>query len=610
MFSRFRRTPPPAEPTAPETVRRPQDEWRTVEPIGIGLSLSPTADSRSFVSTLNSRRPASTGLDRTARPRPPAPVIGPPLASVVARAVVRPVAETEDLGARLHRVRARRDSSREPRHRSPAVPPLAADMKQGSTPTDARGPSVGPSQDAAPPLVVQPPEQTGLLGRLRTFVGNRKSGRYETAVVQTQAPPSLPPPVVSRAGRAPLAPAAGPPAQPRVIVSRAPATPASLQRQPAAGPVSRPRSHPSAGLPQPAPGALADAVADTRPDDEPSAAGRPPEGDRHRPPATPVVSPPGAAARPGAASQSPTVPPTDVRGPVRPIAPSQPSQAATGPGPKPVPVSLARRILPGRPNPSVSTLEGSPVGRPQQPVRQTPVAVARQAGRHAGVSRAPVRPSQDAVAQPVSVVPDARASDAPPQLAADGHRDRPTGLGFPRRPATTAHREAVPTGHQEPTVGAESRLAAPGLGLQRPVSVARAIGERDRATPPARPTPPPRAPAKPALSRAVTAAIGPAHSLSSGGPVSQLDATIPADALVASGVARQAADDSLEFVPAPGARTAAQPVTPVDAATPGPSRSADLGVLADEVYERIEHRLRADLLGERERNGRLADPLG
>jgi hypothetical protein len=99
-----------------------------------------------------------------------------------------------------------------------------------------------------------------------------------------------------------------------------------------------------------------------------------------------------------------------------------------------------------------------------------------------------------------------------------------------------------------------------------------------------------------------------------GGPGGDADA-----AAVAAGAARQEPDGSVVFTPPDGVDTPAmpavlrQPPPPAPpAAPPAPAAEAapapaDVARLADDLYERMERRLRAELLLERERKGLLAD---
>jgi len=88
----------------------------------------------------------------------------------------------------------------------------------------------------------------------------------------------------------------------------------------------------------------------------------------------------------------------------------------------------------------------------------------------------------------------------------------------------------------------------------------------------------------------------------------------PAAVAVALGLGQPAGDGSVVFAPpvgpAPGVQRQTLPTT--SAAPPAPAAPAmgaapDLTTLTDELYERIERRLRADLLFDRERKGLLAD---
>jgi hypothetical protein len=99
----------------------------------------------------------------------------------------------------------------------------------------------------------------------------------------------------------------------------------------------------------------------------------------------------------------------------------------------------------------------------------------------------------------------------------------------------------------------------------------------------------------------------------------------PGQVAVAAGIATRAPDNSVVFAPPPGtggpphiARQAAAP-PPAAAATPAAPVAAaaartstdrvapDMADMADELYSRIESRLRSDLLLERERRGALPD---
>jgi hypothetical protein len=95
----------------------------------------------------------------------------------------------------------------------------------------------------------------------------------------------------------------------------------------------------------------------------------------------------------------------------------------------------------------------------------------------------------------------------------------------------------------------------------------------------------------------------------------------PGQVAVAAGIATRAPDNSVVFSPPPGAvQVARQAADPAPAgallpAAPAPAAGAggqdrmapDLAEMADELYERIELRLRSDLLLERERRGSLPD---
>jgi hypothetical protein len=96
----------------------------------------------------------------------------------------------------------------------------------------------------------------------------------------------------------------------------------------------------------------------------------------------------------------------------------------------------------------------------------------------------------------------------------------------------------------------------------------------------------------------------------------------PGQIAVDAGLATRAPDNSVVFAPPPGvahvARQEAAAPAPASAPPPaaGPAAAAgaghdrfapDLGELADQLYGRIEQRLRADLFAERERRGALPD---
>jgi hypothetical protein len=96
----------------------------------------------------------------------------------------------------------------------------------------------------------------------------------------------------------------------------------------------------------------------------------------------------------------------------------------------------------------------------------------------------------------------------------------------------------------------------------------------------------------------------------------------PGQIAVDAGLATRVSDNSVVFAPPPGGasvyRQAAEPVpatapaeaapAPVTAvAAAAPPAAPDLATLADDLYERIERRLRSDLLLERERRGSLPD---
>ena len=107
----------------------------------------------------------------------------------------------------------------------------------------------------------------------------------------------------------------------------------------------------------------------------------------------------------------------------------------------------------------------------------------------------------------------------------------------------------------------------------------------------------------------------------------------PGEVAVAAGLATRMPDNCVVFAPPPGvsgvARQAASATSPsaspstsdAQAGAPGPASpgtaptvagvdraTPDLTAMADELYERIEYRLRSDLLLERERRGWLPDP--
>ena len=106
----------------------------------------------------------------------------------------------------------------------------------------------------------------------------------------------------------------------------------------------------------------------------------------------------------------------------------------------------------------------------------------------------------------------------------------------------------------------------------------------------------------------------------------------PGDVAIAAGLASRDVDGSVVFAPRPATPVQRQadvpaassadpggppPATPPPAAPPAVAAPAlvaaadapptDMAAMADELYERIERRLRTDLLLERERRGALAD---
>ena len=104
------------------------------------------------------------------------------------------------------------------------------------------------------------------------------------------------------------------------------------------------------------------------------------------------------------------------------------------------------------------------------------------------------------------------------------------------------------------------------------------------------------------------------------------DAVSPAEVAVATGIARAEADGSVVFAAPPGSPslaradsdgndnpsagggvTATGTVQAGDPASGGDAGAPDLAAMTDLLYERIEYRLRTDLLLERERLGSLPD---
>lgn len=105
----------------------------------------------------------------------------------------------------------------------------------------------------------------------------------------------------------------------------------------------------------------------------------------------------------------------------------------------------------------------------------------------------------------------------------------------------------------------------------------------------------------------------------------------PADAAIAAGIAQRTPDGSVVFTPpmlhpatvsrsADGSAAASAPSAPATSSPepmttgsatfgsePAASAGTDLDALTDQLYERIEYRLRTDLLLERERLGCLPD---
>jgi hypothetical protein len=226
----------------------------------------------------------------------------------------------------------------------------------------------------------------------------------------------------------------------------------------------------------------------------------------------------------------------------------------------PVSDTIARPALDPSPSPSVTVIARSPADPP---------ATAVPAATRADATPALVAPTHlephltpAAPAPPPPVIMRSAATDA---LAAHAPAPRPLGLRLPG---------SVP----RPAAAQVARQAAPQSQL------------------PARPVP--------------IAAAG------SGA----------AAAAVASGLAAPSVDGSVVFAPPPGAPwvhrqetttsapsgpspVASTPITPPDHhADADQAHQPDLAALADDIYERIEHRLRMDLLLERERRGLLADP--
>jgi hypothetical protein len=101
----------------------------------------------------------------------------------------------------------------------------------------------------------------------------------------------------------------------------------------------------------------------------------------------------------------------------------------------------------------------------------------------------------------------------------------------------------------------------------------------------------------------------------------------PGEIAVQAGLAERVGPQQVRFVAPPGvpAMRAETPANPADrtppaersgadgreivAVAPAPEPVPDVAALAEELYERIESRLREDLLLERERRGLLPDPF-
>jgi hypothetical protein len=166
----------------------------------------------------------------------------------------------------------------------------------------------------------------------------------------------------------------------------------------------------------------------------------------------------------------------------------------------------------------------------------------------------------------------------------------------------TAAAPALPA--TEPAVHRASRIAGPAAptppprGLGRPNPAPPLTVARHAAPPPLTPSPsehvtapPPRGLGRPVHRSPATQPItGPPPA----GPVFG-EPDDPGEVAVSAGIARRESDGSVLFDPPPS-----------DPA-PAPDQPVDLAAMADELYDRIERRLRTNLLLERERRGILAD---
>lgn len=544
-------------------------------------------------------RPVRAGLQPPVhRAVDPAPDSSASPAEPVARAVVQPVppgsSAARSAGVAAHRSAAGRDGH--------AVPPAA-----GSAPV-ARS-AAGGVEHAVPsvarPVSVARSGTDGDEHGAPSVAGAAPVARSSVGGDGHAAPPAT--------SRAPVARSAVGSAERSV---RRVADPAAVARSTAAAPSSG-GSGPTSTRPSTAEGWVARAPV-------PIVA--------NRPASSPVTRVRRVATEPGAPSAGihRSFDATAPR-PVRPAGPtSTPVARQTAPGPAgaaPVVASPASR-------------SGRAAGSPLRVARAgsddpAPVARAVDAPTPQGPT-APVPPRTLSVASPVHATDVARAT-TPAETGGGVHRaydadaaravtEQPTIASTPLpEPTTTAHRLPAPDARPGPNAPVARALP---VASPQPETVRRApVRTAGRAPlglgwPPAAPDPggPSAASAERVTARTLHRA-----------PVPEPVADIPADPLdagavaVAAGIARRVDPTEVRFAapggqgPYPSAARAGtvvaerapepeqQQPAEVVAAGPAAAPAQDLGALADELWERLELRLRTDLMLERERRGTWPD---
>jgi hypothetical protein len=202
--------------------------------------------------------------------------------------------------------------------------------------------------------------------------------------------------------------------------------------------------------------------------------------------------------------------------------------------------------------------------------------------------------------------------DVAPAAVYSAAASRLTGSGAAAPTPTVSHPVAS---RSSASRSSASRSSAPGAAASGPV-VSRGVVSRAVASRPAAPRVAPLTATAAAHRVAPVAAPGMAATV-------RRD---PGEIAIAAGIATRDSAGSVVFAPpavvqvqrqeaAPGPApvpASTEPVSLAPPAAPGPPGAAtpgpDIAAMADELYERIERRLRSDLLLERERRGLLADP--